>query len=616
MRSPLLAALLISCSVPQAADQASSQAPPAPAVRSGLLHSPDAPLIAGTTPRFRISGAAPGETVYLVRTFTGIGEGSCPPPIGGNCMGILDPLAIHGSSVADGSGVAYIDMRVPAGAPLGAEIYTQAVAIRGVGGSDTALSPPRADSVRPVNGLIYAIDANLGAAPEGCDIAARVPVRNFGGGPLTLESVTVDGPFVASSPALPLVLEPDEVVNLMVQADMSGEGALAGTLTLGSDDPSGDLVVDLTATLAEDAPCPDTAATEVRAHYAAIDLTVLLDTTCSMGSVVDATTVAFEGIAADLAAFAPDVTFGVATYDDYNDAGFGSGADKPFILLTQQTSDPERAQSALDTIALHSGGDGPESTHEALLQTLTGRGYDQNCDGLVNDEDDVPPFIASRDDPFGGAVEAIERDVPGTGTNGGVGYRDGTLRFIAYATDNELRDPLDGYASPGGCPDDATSDAVVEAAAALDTKLVGVFASAFLDRPREQMEDLADRTGSIGDIDGDGDEEPAILDFTDGDAEALRDRMVQALRSLLPPEEDFEGILELVVLDDPSGIVAAVAPAAVDGARYGADLPFEVSLNGVAVDGPGAGISTATLALFHDGVRLGSVEVHGVPNID
>jgi hypothetical protein len=620
VRSLSLIALLVSCAAPDpAVAPAVVEAPAAElgVARAGLVHTLEKPLVPGTSTRFRVAGAVPGETVYIVRSFTGTGDGPCPGIVGGACMEILNPIKVQGSNVADASGIAFIDMPVPMGAPIGALLHTQAVAIRGVGGGDSAISDARSDDVRPANGVVDVADADLGAAPEGCDVAQRVAIRNAGGATLTITDIAIDGPFALTAPRLPYSLGADKVLNVLVQADMTGDGPISGSLMVSSDDPAGDAMITLDAEISADAACPDTTAGEVAARYGAVDLTVLLDTTCSMGGVVDATTEAFGGIAGDVAAFAPDLTFGVATYDDYNDAGFGSGLDKPFILLTQQTSDASRAQSALDSIALHGGADGPESTHEALFQTLTGTGYDQDCDGAPDIEDDVPAFIASPSDPFGGSAPSARVDgIAGTGEIGGVGYRDGTLRFIAYATDNELRDPADGYASPGGCPADATSDDVVAAAADVGAKFVGVYASSFAPTARAQMVDLAERTGSVGDVDGDGDLEPAVIDFVGADAADLRTWLVAGLRSLLPPEADFEGTLELVVVDDPDGIVAGVSPASVDGAAYGEVLPFDITLDGVTVGGGGEGVSKATLALFHDGLRLGRVVVYGVPMLD
>ncbi|MFT4627850.1 MAG: hypothetical protein ACI8PZ_006540 [Myxococcota bacterium] len=600
----------------------STIAPPAPgdiaSPRAGLFHALEGVMVPGEVASFQVIGAVPGETVYIVRSFAGVGPGICPGIIGGTCMGIRGAVAVLATGVADGLGEAVITFTVPLGAPIGAELSTQAVAIRGLGGASSALSPARADVVRSANQVLVAPTiVNLGTVPVGCDPAKLVTLRNGGLAPLTITGVrlTTDDFRVKGMP-LPLVLGFGETTQVLVQGDVRGGLPYAGDLVIESDDPAGDGVVALFVVGDELAGvCPDQVERSVDAAWGSLDLTLLLDTTGSMGATADAAADAFPGIVTDLAGSLSDLTFGVATFEDYNDAGFGSGVDLPFRLEQAQTDDSDLAQAALDGIEIHSGADLPESTHEALYQLLTGAGYDQDCDGAFDAADDVRPFIPGPEDAFGGDIPGVfDAAVPGTGDIGGVGLRDGALHVVAYATDAVLRDPFIGDPSPGGCAFDADSPAVIDAANALGVKLIGIDSAALSDAPVPQMEVLADATGSLTDLDGDGVLEPAIVTF-DGDSALLRDDLVAQIEALLPPEGDFDGTLELMPTIDPLGLVASVEPASIEGATYGESLGFTVSAAGVWVSAAGPGVSTVELALFHDGDRLGSVTLHAVPPI-
>jgi len=80
----------------------------------------------------------------------------------------------------------------------------------------------------------------------------------------------------------------------------------------------------------------------------------------------------------------PDAWFGGGQHDDFPFASYGGGADEPFILAIGQTpsdipgmpagSGRMAVASAFSAMALHGGGDGPESQTEALYQIITGEG--------------------------------------------------------------------------------------------------------------------------------------------------------------------------------------------------------------------------------------------------
>ncbi len=90
------------------------------------------PLVAGGQAVLTATGAVPGATVSFGRG-SGLGNGPCPPQLGGECLDLLNPVLI-GSARADADGVAELVVPVPAGA-AGATLYAQA-------GSGTVVSNP------------------------------------------------------------------------------------------------------------------------------------------------------------------------------------------------------------------------------------------------------------------------------------------------------------------------------------------------------------------------------------------------------------------------------------------------------------------------------------------
>jgi hypothetical protein len=62
----------------------------------------------------------------------GAGQGPCPPPLGGACLGVLKPFVKTQRSTANASGVAHWSLSIPATVPVGADLWIQAMVIRGV----------------------------------------------------------------------------------------------------------------------------------------------------------------------------------------------------------------------------------------------------------------------------------------------------------------------------------------------------------------------------------------------------------------------------------------------------------------------------------------------------
>ncbi len=110
------------------------------------------------------------------------------------------------------------------------------------------------------------------------------------------------------------------------------------------------------------------------------DVFFLTDTTGSMGGTLTRVKATVStpgtGLIDGIGRTIPDAWVGGGQHDDYPFASYGGSPDEPFILAIRMTP-PERSadvQAAFNAIALHGGGDGPESQTEALYQIMTGEG--------------------------------------------------------------------------------------------------------------------------------------------------------------------------------------------------------------------------------------------------
>lgn len=291
------------------------------------------------------------------------------------------------------------------------------------------------------------------------------------------------------------------------------------------------------------------------------DILFLLDTTCSMSSTLSGMSSQFSGIVSGLSTALPDAEYAVATFDDYPDGTHGSaGIDKPYILKQQVTDNTSAVQSTLSSLGLHSGVDTPESSMEALYQSLTGAGYDMNCDGNYSSTQDVVPFMSSAGDLFHGAGgQWYNSSTSGGGTGGGAGFRDYALPVVIYATDAQMRDPDSTNSSltaaPRGACLNAGSRDVVNAASAAGAYLIGISVSGTA--PVSQMNSLADQTNSYADTDGDGAADDRLVFQWTGSSTALRTTIVNAVSDLVGSLRFSEVTL---VPDDPYGFVTGIDP--------------------------------------------------------
>ncbi|MES2643972.1 MAG: MopE-related protein [Myxococcota bacterium] len=339
-----------------------------------------------------------------------------------------------------------------------------------------------------------------------------------------------------------------------------------------------------------------------------LDIALLLDTTCSMGAFIAGLDVY---AIADAATGEGDARWSFSGFDDYAFGGFGAaGTDKPFYLRAQLTDDLDYVQAGVDSASTHSGADAPEAGMEAIYQALTGAGYDQDCDGTYDSTTDVYPFLESATDPFGGwGGSHYDNGVSGSGTGGGVGFRDDGQPVVVIITDNYLRDPDSTdpavNQSPGGCPGDAGADAVVAAARARGAWIIGIAADSSF--PIAQLTDLTTAAGSLVDNDGDGafDDVPvywATETTLNANIASALDEVAAAAYASAPYDE-----VTIVVGLDPYGLVSEIVPATFSDVIPGDLLPFDLRLVGIETTTVIA--TTIELWVYGDGVRIGTIAV-------
>ncbi|MCS6799011.1 MAG: VWA domain-containing protein [Myxococcota bacterium] len=121
---------------------------------------------------------------------------------------------------------------------------------------------------------------------------------------------------------------------------------------------------------------PERVLVSFEARIQSADVLFLVDTTGSMNEEIEQIRRTIRDVLAPaMRAEIPDVHISVAQFDDFPVGPYGSGPDRPLILLQSSTSDLALVQRAVDRMMRHFGGDEPESQVEALYLTATGEGF-------------------------------------------------------------------------------------------------------------------------------------------------------------------------------------------------------------------------------------------------
>jgi hypothetical protein len=269
-------------------------------------------------------------------------------------------------------------------------------------------------------------------------------------------------------------------------------------------------------------------------------------------------------------------------------------------------------QTALSGLSTHYGGDGPESGMEALYQGLSGAGFDQDCDNAFDSTTDVRPFITAKTDAFsGGGGQSYSSSSSGGGTVGGFGFRDYALPIVVYATDNELRDPENGWGATPSCSNPAGFSDVVDAADDVGAYLMGIHVNNYTSVPTTQMQNLARSTGSYADTDNDGKADDLLAFKWTGSSSTLRTTIVNAIKDLVSSVR-FEEV-SLAIEGDVNGFVTGIDPASypVSGSVSGQTVTFTLDFRGAVAATEEDQIFNITLNVIGDGsILLDTLDIY------
>ncbi|MEL6905561.1 MAG: hypothetical protein AAFP22_09155, partial [Planctomycetota bacterium] len=179
-----------------------------------------------------------------------------------------------------------------------------------------------------------------------------------------------------------------------------------------------------------------------------IDVFLLFDDTGSFSDEAPQVIAVFRRVVARLQELVPtaDIAYGVGRFEDYGGPATGFSNEnptgRPFILNQAILSRAEPTfladlDAALANTAPGFGGDGPEtSAGEALFQLATGAGFDGNGNGSSLDSGLAGSLDAQINPGLSGDVPPYSSYVgSGSGSQGGGGFRENSLRIVILATD-------------------------------------------------------------------------------------------------------------------------------------------------------------------------------------
>jgi len=298
----------------------------------------------------------------------------------------------------------------------------------------------------------------------------------------------------------------------------------------------------------------------IEARPGKLDVHFSVDTTGSFGDEIDRLQAELDGvIVPSLEERVEDVAFGVSRFEDFPAAPYGRENDRPFELLAPITTSRSRVSAGVAQLdqPFGNGADAPESGFEALYQIATGEGYELGRAEIIA--------------PYRGDGE------------GGVGFRESSLRVVVHVTDATAHQPADyGSDFPGtrGFGD------AVRALTDLDVRVLGI-ASESTARPH--LEALAIATG--GAVAADSPCETGI----DG---AVRDPVDEVCPLVFDIAEDGAGLSGAIV-DAIVGLLDSVQYEEVHGEAVDDGLRFVRGIEAVEATPP-PGVSAPTIADLRD----------------
>jgi hypothetical protein len=444
--------------------------------------------------------------------------------------------------------------------------------------------------------------AFLADIPPLCDEETTIVVESCGDGALTVDQLLLrtedDGLELLDKPELPLVLPPGESFAVRLAWAPEEEGPVSGEIVLDSDDPGGFIEVPLSGTATEGLLCDGILLHEIEmpAEYKIADVSFLISVDKTSTHLAPALAGDLGEIAAGITGVLPDTTFGVATFRGYESFGYSM---YPFKLEAQQTTDLARVQDALGDVGYGGWDNGYTTTWEAIYQAASGNGYDMGCERSFFAGSDVQPFRASPVDAFNGLVAGtFDLGVPGTGGEGGMGFREGVLPILVVVMHGQIRDPGRGHDTPGGCSFDADMLDAHAALSELGGKFIGIKGPSGTPYPDTigQLEAFAVITDSYADMDGDLRVEPAVTTW-DGDTAEFAKIVTDAVIALAG-NASFD-VVELRI-DDPYNVIVGYSPETYVMVRGGEALDFTLEVEGVVLDAPNADTVEVGIELVAD----------------
>ena len=418
--------------------------------------------------------------------------------------------------------------------------------------------------------------------PVGCSFSLTASLQNTGTETLTIRAVEASSAAVAPDvESLPVTLAPGEVFDLPVTVTPDTEGLFEAELVVRSS-ASDDMRLPIELPTRGFGTCPFLASGESwsatrtwTAQVVSADIILVLDSSGSMSRFLTGVAGEFGALATAIRAELPDTTFSVVTFEDFPVGEAGEAGDLPFRLDAGQTLALDRVERTLAELEVRNGGDLPEAGFEALYQSLTGIGFDHNCDGY-NEADDVAPYLASEDDAFSGAT-AGQAGSFDAGTEGGTGRRADTLPVVIFGTDAALRDGDYGDWVPLGCPNAAGQSSTLAAFDEVGARFVGVAVTT--GEYEEQLRDLAVATGSVTTEDG---LDPAVIRYDESTlAEDVSTQVVT-----LSTYGSLSNLRTDVVVAEDAGLTATVSLDADTDTARGEDVQLTIDVQDHGTGGP------------------------------
>jgi hypothetical protein len=213
-----------------------------------------------------------------------------------------------------------------------------------------------------------------------------------------------------------------------------------------------------------------------------LDVFFLIDTTGSMGGVIDALRLGLARIVNDLSLSGIQASFGVGSFKDFPTNNWGSPGDKAYEMYRDIGPVDQQLQIALQRLSASGGGDGPEAQFAGLYEA-------------VHDAAGMPSFLVDPDYP--------------------TGWRNGALRLAVVATDTSSHVGTDNAERTAGAQyPGASYETLVKALLAAHVRTVGIAAGS---AAKPDLRAHAQDTGSLAPAGGIDCDANGKIDINEGD---------------------------------------------------------------------------------------------------